>query len=147
MSYLQDGTCALCGRAGEYLCDSEWGRIHEDCGYRKAAEEQRARDEADAVAAILDSPPEPPPALVALLADAKSVQCEEQRARGEALREEGRQQERAAIVARLRGEAEANTHMLLDHPEDRDIIEPMLALLHRLAEAFERGVHTQKGDT
>lgn len=72
MSYYEAGTCALCGRASEHLFDSEWGRVHEDCGYRRASEEQRVA--------------------------VQQAQEVEQHARDEALRQEGRLQERAAIA-------------------------------------------------
>jgi hypothetical protein len=44
-SYHAAGVCALCGRHSPWLVDSEWGRIHEDCGYQRAATEQRAAEQ------------------------------------------------------------------------------------------------------
>jgi hypothetical protein len=62
--YHASGVCALCGRHSPWLVDSEWGRIHEDCGYQRAATEKRTAEQ-----------------------DART-------ARDEALRAEGRQMER-----------------------------------------------------
>lgn len=123
MSYLQAGTCALCGRSSEYLCDSEWGRVHEDCGYRRASREQRDKAAAEAAA------------------------------RDEALREEGRTegqlQAAEAIIRRLRDRAAQFQHRaaIVVVPKSVARLEGAAMALLDEADVLERAMVTAKEGT